>query len=333
MRPSALSASGPLHEAVRKAAAGPVHRRGIDEHVVLIEELDIARGEIVGIAPDRRQDVVAEDARRHGPGRVDDEIGHLGLEDRRLPIRAADLHTSAPHDVAAAQQIEPEPRDVDDQELALGIVEHPPHALEIRADLLDARGNGHVQLRERRGADDAVRPEAVPRLKIPHAVDERPRVHRPRHRRGVGRQIAGDCEPRSQGRDALVAAAGPERRPGRHARPAAVRFDRPIVGQRLLEPLVEKRARDHARRELAQRRRVDGRLDRDGGVLAVELAARVPVRIERRRVDLAEAQVIAQADDAVGQQEIEVGTLGRRQGIEIGQRAAHGAQRSRGGSR
>ena len=333
IRPSALSGPGRCTSRYGGLRPGPIHGGRIDGGTAGIEGVDVARREIGRIAAHRGQDVVAIDRRRHGPRGIDDEIRHLGAEDRRLPVRPAHLHARAPDDFAAAQVIELKSRDVDDQELALGVVEHPPSALEIRAQLLDARRDRHVERRERRRADGAVGREPVARLKL---TDGRRRASRRTDvpvDGGRGRQLARDGETRSERRHALVGAARLQRCAGRHGGPTAVRLDRPILGERVLETLVEKHARNRSRRELAQRRRIDGFLDRDGRIFAEQLARRIPVRIERVRIDLAEPQVITEPDDAVGQQDVELGAVARRQGGEIRQRAAGGPQRLPRGSR
>ena len=109
--------------------------------------------------------------------------------------------------------------------------------------------------------------------------------------------------------------------------PTAAIGDRAILGERGFDAPVQKVPRDHVVRELAHRARVDRGLDRLDGVLADELAAEVPVRIERDRVALAEPQMKAQADHAVREQHVEIGAgVGRERvdALERGARSAHG---------
>src|SRR5690606_35945856 len=86
----------PLHESVCKALADPIDARRIYPFALAIEHLDVAGGEIAGVAPDLRKNIPAEDVRRHRPGGVEHEVAQRGLEHRSAAVREADLHTRAP---------------------------------------------------------------------------------------------------------------------------------------------------------------------------------------------------------------------------------------------
>ncbi|MNG39044.1 hypothetical protein D3C84_1269600 [compost metagenome] len=48
--------------------------------------------QVAWITADLGQHILHQDCRRHGPGRVERDVGDLGLEHRRTAVRLADLY-------------------------------------------------------------------------------------------------------------------------------------------------------------------------------------------------------------------------------------------------
>ena len=227
--PSALSS--PAAWRIMYGKLRPEYReKSIDEvgigAAVAVDHLEPALGEVAAVAAHRRQDVLLEDRRRHRPGRVQHHVVDRRLEDRRLAIRLADLRAGLPDRLAVADEAHAEAGDVDDHQVAVlvHLVQHPAAALEVQADLVDARLHRHVQLAQRRRADRPVGRQQVAMLEVAHGRFQR-RVEEQR----VGRARGGGRGGGGGGRGARR--RSPARRPGRRsargARAAAARARRP----------------------------------------------------------------------------------------------------------
>ena len=89
---------------------------------------------------------------------------HLIVEDRRRRVLLADDDAHRERDLAAIPDFEAVLGNVDENVPLAEIRRQPAPALEIQRDLLDALRDGHVELRDGRGADGAVGFEPVPAL-------------------------------------------------------------------------------------------------------------------------------------------------------------------------
>jgi hypothetical protein len=148
---------------------------------------------------------------------------------------------------------------------------------------------------------------------------------RPVHRRRV--EVVRHGKPLHERGHALVGHAGFQRGAGGHGAPAAVGGDRAVLRERALEAVVDRMARNHPGRELAHRAGVDRGLDHLHRILAHEVAAQVPIGIEGHRVELAEPEVIAEPDHAIGEHHVVIGAHGRRQRVHRGERRESGPHR------
>ena len=106
-------------------------------------------------------------------------------------------------------------RDVDDDEGAVQVMQHPAAALEVEADLLDALSHRHVHSRARPLAKHSVIGEANARLKAAHCGGECRIVAR----RGVvplPNEVTSRLEAALQHRHACVSDADAKGRPRGH---------------------------------------------------------------------------------------------------------------------
>ena len=95
--PEGIVRSGLLTQEIGKARAfdfAPVERAGIYWATVEVDELEFLGLQIVRVLTQLGQNVLTQDGRRHGPARIQFNIGQAVLENRRLTKRLADDHTS-----------------------------------------------------------------------------------------------------------------------------------------------------------------------------------------------------------------------------------------------
>ncbi len=143
----------------------PVDRGDVHRAPLEIDELKSVLRQIAGIRLHLGQDVLAQDGRRYGPGRIDLEVAHRRREHRGLAEGRADDHRAIPDRFAIPDHPQVEPGDVDDDEIVIEIAQDPARALHIGANLLDARLDRQVHLLQRDLADDAVDLQAMALLK------------------------------------------------------------------------------------------------------------------------------------------------------------------------
>ena len=131
---------------------------------------------------------------------------------------------------------EPVFRDVDEDVPLAEIGRQPAPALEVQRDLLDALRDRHVQLRDRRRADGAVRLEAVPALEPFHRLLQFRAVGRILLA-GSPRVVAGDGQPAREQRNGGVLLSRFQLQLRGHGRPAAALLDVPVLAERLAQPV------------------------------------------------------------------------------------------------
>ena len=271
----------------------------------MIDHFESLLGERRSVTSLCGQDVIREDSGRHGPRRIQDQIGHLRTEDGGRAKRLADHRARRPGEFFVAQVVDLEARDVDEHERRVEIVQQPAPAFEIHADRLDPRGDRLVQRGERRGPDRPVGLEPVAQLeRLQRRLDrgvEGGRVERlPRCEVSSGR------EPRAQRRNARIVRARLERRTRRdHGRFTASR-ELTLMRELGLQTSVEVVGRLLVLDALVELARIDALLHEDCRILEMDLAPEVPVRIEALRVDLAEHQVIEEANQRIALQQVVV---------------------------
>src|SRR5262249_29974652 len=91
-----------------------------------------------------RERLLLHDAPPDGAGWIDDDVAHVGPEDRRLRVRLADDGARLPCGSVLAHDRDGEARNVDEHEAFREVVHHPAGALQGSADLVDACGDGDV---------------------------------------------------------------------------------------------------------------------------------------------------------------------------------------------
>ncbi len=178
-------------------------------------------------------------------------------------------------------------------------------ALEIDADLEDARRDGNVQLGEGGRSDRAVRSQAVPFLEGAHGAGKGLVIRLVVERRAG--EITRRRKPAPQRGDAGPRHADLQSRAGQNRRPASMRRDRPVFRERGARPRVP---------PVVRPRGGDGLLEPSLGQCLLDLSERtllverppleVPVRIERLRIHFSEVQVVKKHREGVGREEVQV---------------------------
>ena len=217
----------------------------------------------------------------------------------------------------------------------LHLVQHPAAALQVQADLVDARLHRHVQLAQRRRADRAVGGQQVAVLEVTHARFERRVEHSGSPvPAAVAAGTAVDCgtpavaararspvsarRSRSTGTRGSLMPGFSVAPPG-NLRPAAERRDAAIRGQRGaargIHPVVGANLVDTGAHAILG----DGVVHELHRIGLADLAQlEIPARIERDRVDLAEVQVVEDQRIRVARQQVERGALERAQRAAAG---------------
>ena len=240
-----------------------------------------------GIALGGWQDVRRDDAGRHGPGRVEDQVVHLRAEQRRLAVGLSDLHARAPHDVLALDDVRGVARDVHDDELLRQVLQQHAAAIEVDAQLADALRERHVEFRDRAGARDAVALEPHARLETAHGCLEGCVVDLGFRRVGGGK-VAAHREACAQQRNPRIAHAGLKCGPGRDLCWHGCSLGRTIARELALQADV-KTVRRLQRLDAPVNVLCGERLlDFPRHVAVGERAPEVPLRIEALGIHLAE---------------------------------------------
>ena len=254
-----------------------------------------------------------DDARRHGPGRVEDEIVDLRAEERRLAVGLADLHARTPHDVLPLDDVRRVSGDVHHDELLRQVVQQHAPAVEVDPQHAHALREWHIELLDRSRAGDAVAFESHPRLEVAHGGLER-RVVGSGIRRLDGGEIAARGKARAQERNPRVARAGLERSPGRNRRRFRACQGRAITRQLALQADVDAVCRLQRLDTLVDVLRGERILDLPLDVAMRERAPEVPLRIEALGIHLPERQVVGEPQQRFRVEDVVLGAQRVRRG-------------------
>ena len=198
-------------------------------------------------------------------------------------------------------------------------MQQPARALQVRAQLIDARGDRHVQRGQGGLAQVAVRGQVLFALELLQRGFQRRVVQVVR---AIAHRMADPLQPLAQRRHARIVAARLQRGAIGDRGPAALRRHLAQLRQRRAQLAVVRMLRTRTREQLADgalRQRLAHRLQ---APRLVDLArVEVPVRVQRGRIDLAAIQVQQRGEAGVGGQQVELRALLRR-GLQIIQHVA-----------
>ena len=220
---------------VHRLVGLPVDLVGLDLVALVIVDADVPRLQVRGILLHDRDQVAADDRRRHRPVGMEIDLGDLGIDDRRGPRDLADHGRMPLHHDAVLDHLDRCRRDVD-HHVAFGQRLGRQHleARQVGRELLQAHLRRHVERLIGRIADDAVGLDAVARLEAP---DRRIDVGI----EDVGivgcrrlRQVAGNRQALAQHHDGGIGHAELQPLVCGHHRPAAMGNDIGIFGDRRL---------------------------------------------------------------------------------------------------
>ena len=99
----------------------PVDSGWVEYLTLIVQHLHVVLREVVQVVADLRQLILAQDGRRHRPGRVEGEARDGRLDGRRLPGIAADLDARFPLRAAVAKVDHPSAGDIDQQRARLDV--------------------------------------------------------------------------------------------------------------------------------------------------------------------------------------------------------------------
>ncbi|MNO90108.1 hypothetical protein D3C76_816080 [compost metagenome] len=282
----------------------PVNTRRIEHIAFAIQHANPVGRQITRIVLDFRNHVLLEDGRRHGPGRVERDVGDFGLEYRRTAHRLADLHSRTPDRQTVTVHRHLVSGDIDDHKRALQFVQQPPGALHVDPHLIDPRLDRHVQRRQRRRPRHAIGPQVLLGLILLHRGDDLVVVT------GFFRQVRAQVTARHQTRTQLShrhpVHAGLERLPFSDFRPAARITDLAQTGQALAQIAVDGFLRRRIGECTCHVMGIEGG-EQVVHVLAGIAAGRIeiPVNVQPRRIDFTPAQLQQRGDERAGRRHIE----------------------------
>ena len=101
---------------VRRVGRVPVDRGWRDFLAVLVEDADLLFRQIVRIRLHLRDQILLDQRRRHGPERIEIDLGRLGLHDRRLAVDLADAGRVMRIDDAVLDRLDRGGRNIDHHE-------------------------------------------------------------------------------------------------------------------------------------------------------------------------------------------------------------------------
>ena len=165
LRPGVLA----QHDA---AGVVPIDRSRIQPVALAVEHAHAAAREILRILADQRQLVLAQDGRRHRPGRIEGQARHARLERWRAPRFAADLGAGAPARLAVLDIAERGAGDVHQQRTRVQLGRQPAQPLEVDAQLIEPARRADVERGERAATDHAVLLDPVMQLKGAHCCGQ-----------------------------------------------------------------------------------------------------------------------------------------------------------------
>ena len=212
---------------------------------VLVEDADLFVGQIVGIGLHLRDEILLDQRRRHGPERIEIDLGRLGLHDRRLAIDLADAGGVVGVDDPAFDRLDRRGRNVRDHVASSEIPAIGLQPDDIGLELLQARRGGHVEFGERCLVDDARLAEAVAGLEaLDRRFDERIE-HRSRPRDRI--EIARGDEALAQRLHGFRFRSHSQFGAGRHGVPAAAGDEILILLDRCFRCIDGRRRQDRGR--------------------------------------------------------------------------------------
>ena len=232
-----VEAAGILSDGeVRRAVGRPVDRLRTDLLVTRAQYAHVHPAQVARISAHVPDDLVLRNGQRHGPGRIEIDRGDVGGERRRRLVDLADDDAIAPLDLVVGDRFDEGRRDVHDH-VAFGKHEiHAEQAFERSFELLDPRGDRHIERAQGLRADAAVRLESVAQLKMLDRVDESRVVAVAGFE--LGREIVGNHQPLAQQGHLGPARSRRKLGVGRYRRPAAAHLDGGIAEQRFLDSLI-----------------------------------------------------------------------------------------------
>ena len=256
----------PLADSCIAGQDGVQHPRGqrLDDAALRGHELEAFAIEVTGVAPQAWHHFAASDGRRHIPVRLELDVAHLLFDQRGARVHRLaddDLHRRAHEDPVALHLVgaQHELRNVDDDHARPLQQRCPAQALEREHDLARTRRRRHLQLRQRRLADDAVGGQAVATLERGDRVNHRAVVGR--RQRGIRRQVTERDQALAQPLQPGVGLAGLQlrrapascRRQRRQRRvPCGIVDQRAVGRESKAQLLVLGKARSRVFRRLAQ---------------------------------------------------------------------------------
>ena len=220
---------------VRRAVGRPIDRLRTELLVTRPQHAHVHPAQIARIPAHVPDDLILGE-QRHCPGRIEIDRGDIGGERRRRFVDLADDDAIAPLDLVVGNRFDEGRRDVHDH-VAFGKHEiHAEQAFERSFELLDPRGDRHVERAQGLRADAAVRLDPMAQLKMLDRVDKSRVVAVAGFK--LRCKIVGNHQPLAQ-----QGHLGPVRsrrglRIGRYRRPAAAHLDGGIAEQRFLDLLI-----------------------------------------------------------------------------------------------
>ena len=219
-----VEAAGVLPDGeVRRAVGRPIDRLRTDLLVTRSQHAHVHPAQVARISAHVPDDLVLRNGQRHGPGRIEIDRGDVGGERRRRFVDLADDDAIAPLDLVVGNRFDEGRRDVHDH-VAFGKDEiHAEQAFERSFELLDPRGDRHVERAQGLRADAAVRLESMAQLKMLDGVDESRIVAVAGFE--LGCEIVGNHQPLAQQGHLGPARSRRKLGVGRYRRPAAAHLD------------------------------------------------------------------------------------------------------------
>ena len=123
---------------------------GRDLLSVLVEDADLFVRQIIRIRLHLRDQILLDQRRRHGPERVEIDLGRLGLHDRRLAVDLADAGGVMGIDDAALDRLDRGGGNIGHHIASAEIAAIGLEPNDIGLKLLQARRGRHVELGESR---------------------------------------------------------------------------------------------------------------------------------------------------------------------------------------
>ena len=158
---------------VRRAIRAPVDGFRIDLAALPVEHAHVHALDITLVLAHPGDDVLLHDRQRHRPGRVEVDSGDVGRQRRRRPVRLADHHHVAAHDLVAVDRFGERGRQVHHHvALAKGEI-HRGEPIERGPQLTQPLAHRHIECGQRLRPNASRFRQAVTRLEAPHPGGQR----------------------------------------------------------------------------------------------------------------------------------------------------------------